>query len=147
MPYREIARRLGVSESMVRKRAGKLLESGWMRVLAVTDPLKLGVPFLATTYASVRPADLDKVSDALAHQDAVRYLAIGVGSHNLVMESLHASVQDFHAFIQRELGREGIIRSETIQVVQIKKSVWDWPVPTADQATEDASLAGSRGAP
>ncbi len=135
MPYREIARRLEVSESMVRKRAGRLLESGWMRVLAVTDPLRLGVPFLATTYASVTPAALESISEALTQHEAVRYLAIGVGSHNLVIESLHANAQDLHAFIQQELGKEGIIRCETIQVVRIKKSVWDWPVPTAPEDT------------
>jgi len=130
MPYREIARRLDVSESMVRKRVAKLLDSGWMRVLAISDPLKLGVPIVATTYASVTPRALDEVTDALARLEAVRYLAIGVGSHNLVVESLHASAHDLHEFIQRELGKEGIIRCETIQVVKIKKSVWDWPLPT-----------------
>lgn len=145
MAYREIARRLDVSESMVRKRSSRLLDSGWMRVLAVTDPLKLGVPFLATTYASISPSALEAVSDALAQNEAVRYLAIGVGSHNLVMESLHSSGQDFHAFIQRELGREGIIRCETIQVVQIKKSVWDWPVPTANQDPHIGTHAREQG--
>ncbi len=137
MPYREIARRLAVSESMVRKRAGKLLESGWMRILAISDPLKLGVPIVATTYASVSPNVLEEVTDALARNEAVRYLAIGVGSRNLVVESLHASVEDVHAFIQKELGREGVYESETIHVVKIKKSVWDWPLPTEsdDSAT------------
>ncbi len=134
MPYREIARRLDVSESMVRKRAGKLLESGWMRILAITDPLKLGVPIVATTYASVRPNVLEEVTDELSRNEAVRYLAIGVGSHNLVIESLHASVEDVHAFIQEELGREGVYESETIHVVKIKKSVWDWPLPSEPDA-------------
>ena len=48
-PFREIARQLGVSESMVRKRVGRLLETGWMPILGVTDPLQLGVHFLAST--------------------------------------------------------------------------------------------------
>lgn len=138
LSYREIARRLGVSESMVRKRATKLLDSGWMRILAISDPLKLGVPIVATTYASVSPHALESVTDALARLEAVRYLAIGVGSHNLVVESLHASLEDLHAFIQRELGKEGIVHCETIQVVKIKKSVWDWPMPTE---SDDAGAA------
>ncbi len=140
MPYREIARRLGVSESMVRKRATKLLDSGWMRVLAISDPLKLGVAIVATTYATVSPHALERVTDELARHGAVRYLAIGVGSHNVVLESLHASDEDLHDFIQRELGKEGIIRSETIHVVKIKKSVWDWPMPPAPNDTADREL-------
>lgn len=134
MPYREIARRLDVSESMVRKRAGKLLDAGWMRIMAITDPLRLGVPILATTYAKVHPGAIDDVTDRLKRLDAVRYVAVGLGGHNLVVESLHGTHADLHAFIRRELGLEGIIGSETIQVVEIHKSVWDWEIPEPSHA-------------
>jgi Lrp/AsnC family transcriptional regulator, regulator for asnA, asnC and gidA len=123
MPYREIARRLDVSESKVRKRATRLLKSGWMRIMAMSNPLQLGVPVLATTYASVRPVAIDRVAAELARVDAVRYVAVGVGSHNLVVESLHTSNAELHGFIQNALGREEIIRSETIQVVEVKKRI------------------------
>jgi len=128
-PYRDIARELGVSESMVRKRVGRLIESGWMRILAVTDPLQLGVPFLATTYVKVRPAALEAVADAVAREGAARYVAIGVGNHNLVFESLHSSARDLHEFQQRLLSSDDVLSSETIHVVDIKKSVWDWEIP------------------
>ena len=130
-PFREIARRLDVSESMVRKRVAKLQEAGWMRIMAISDPLQLGVPILATTYASVAPHAIERVADDLARSPAVRYVAIGVGSRNLVVESLHSGNDDLHAFIQRELGLEEIRSSETIQVVSIVKSVWDWEIPAA----------------
>ena len=133
MPYREIARHLGVSESMVRKRVNKLLESGWMRILAISDPLQLGVRILATTYAKVSPQHVEGVTDRLARHPAVRYVAIGIGGHNVVIESMHGSAAEVHAFIQAELGREGIISSETIQVVRIKKSVWDWKIPVEER--------------
>jgi Lrp/AsnC family transcriptional regulator, regulator for asnA, asnC and gidA len=128
--YREIARELGVSESKVRKRVRRLLDEGWMRILAVSDPLALGVPVLATTYAKVRPGALDAVTDSLTRYEAVRYVGIGVGSYNVVVESLHASNGELHAFLQEALGMEGIIGSETMQVVKIKKSVWDWEIVT-----------------
>lgn len=131
MPYREIARRIGVSESTVRKRVNRLLEQGWMRILAISDPLQLGVPILATTYLKVSPRSVEEVTDSIARSEAVRYVAIGVGSYNVVVESLHGSNAELHRFIQRELGLEGIISSETIQVVAIKKSVWDWEIPSS----------------
>ena len=126
--YREIARELGVSESKVRKRVHRLLDEGWMRILAISDPLALGVPVLATTYARVSPGALEAVTDGLARFEAVRYVGIGVGSHNVVVESLHASNGELHDFLQEALGMEGIISSETMQVVKIKKSVWDWEI-------------------
>lgn len=133
MAYREIARRLGVSESMVRKRVGKLLAAGWMKVQAISDPLALGVPIVATTYAKVRPRDVEDVTDRFARHPSVRYVAIGVGSNNVVLESLHADNAELHEFLQRELGLEAIVSSETMQVVKIKKSVWDWAVPGGDE--------------
>lgn len=135
--YRDIARDLGVSESMVRKRAKRLLASGWMRIQAISDPLALGVPVVATTYAQVRPSALDRVGEALADYDAVRYLGIGVGAANLVVESLHATAAELHAFLQEALGSDDVIESETMQVITIKKSVWDWEIRTEDAA--DAS--------
>lgn len=129
MAYREIARRIGVSESMVRKRAARLLEAGWMKIQAISDPLQLGVPIVATTYARVRPGQVEEITDRFARHPAVRYVAIGVGSHNVVVESLHAGNGELHEFLQRELGRPGIVTSETVQVVKIKKSDWDWAIP------------------
>ena len=129
MSYREIARQLDVSESMVRKRANRLLESGWMRILAISNPLQLGVPILATTYATVTAQELESVTDALAALDTVRYVATGLGKPNVVIESIHASNAEVHEFIQRELTREGVVDSETVLVVNIKKSIWDWKIP------------------
>ncbi|MEX2536647.1 MAG: Lrp/AsnC family transcriptional regulator [Trueperaceae bacterium] len=134
MPYREIARRIGVSESMVRKRVNRLLEGGWMRILAISDPLQLGVPILATTYLKVSPWAVEEVTDSITRSRAVRYVAVGVGSYNVVVESLHANNSELHHFIQQELGLEGIISSETMQVVAIKKSVWDWEIPSSPRS-------------
>ncbi len=152
-PFREIARELGVSESMVRKRARRLLRDGWMRILAISDPLALGVPVVATTYARVRPAALDDVVERLARYESVRYLATCVGAQNLVVESLHGSNAELHDFLQRELGSDDIVGFETMQVVKITKSVWDWelgadgspaPPPPHDHAAPATRRPDSR---
>lgn len=135
-PFRDIARELGVSESMVRKRVNRLSESGWMRILAVTDPLQLGVPFLATTYVKVAPAQLEELAEDLAREPAARYVAVGVGNNNLVFESLHRSAGELHKFLQRKLSVAGVISAETIHVVDIKKSVWDWEIPVEKEEEE-----------
>lgn len=135
MSYREIARQLGVSESMVRKRVGRLLDSGWMRILAISNPLQLGVPILATTYATVHPKHLEAVTAQLSDLAEVRYVAIGLGAHNVVVESIHASNAEVQAFIQHELTQEGVITSETILVTDIRKSIWDWKIRSVPERT------------
>lgn len=145
MAFREIARRLDVSESMVRKRVSRLLGQGWMKIQAISDPLELGVPIVATTYARVRPAQVEAFTDRLARHPAVRYVALGIGGLNVVFESLHADATSLHEFLNTELGRPGIVTSETIQVVKIKKSVWDWAIP-GEPESEDAPLVPGRNA-
>ena len=142
MAFREVARRIGVSESMVRKRVARLLEEGWMTIQAISDPLALGTPVVATTYARAHPGLVEEVTDRIARHPAARYVAIGVGSHNVVVESLHADNGELHEFLQDELGRPGIVTSETIQVVKIKKSVWDWAIPGDPESDPDPALVG-----
>ncbi|MEX2501929.1 MAG: AsnC family transcriptional regulator [Trueperaceae bacterium] len=144
MAFREIARRLQVSESMIRKRVARLRRQRTIEIRAVVDPLRMGVPILATTHARLRPGRVDEITDRIARHPAVRYLAIGVGGHDVVLESLHADNGELHEFLQAELGRPGIVATETIQVVNIRKSVWDWefpggPAPDAPSAPQGRS--------
>jgi Lrp/AsnC family transcriptional regulator for asnA, asnC and gidA len=142
MAYREIGRRLGVSEALVRKRVSRLLAQGWMKIQAISDPLQLGVAIVATTYARVRPDAVEAFTDRISRHPAVRYVAIGVGGPNVVVESLHADNQEVHDFLASELGRPGIVSSETIQVVKIKKSVWDWAIPGEPDPDDEPAPAG-----
>ena len=42
MPYAAIGKAVGLSEAAVRQRVQRLLDSGVMQIVAVTDPLQLG---------------------------------------------------------------------------------------------------------
>lgn len=102
---------------------------------------------LATTYAKVSPQHLERITEKLAKHSAVRYIAIGVGSHNLVIESLHTTNAELHDFIQTYLGSEGIISSETIQVVKIKKSIWDWQIEETESHSHARDTVTHEGGP
>ena len=41
-PYATIGKAVGLSEAAVRQRVSKLLETGVMQIVAVTDPLQVG---------------------------------------------------------------------------------------------------------
>ena len=134
MPYREIARRLGVSEGMIRKRVQRLLNSSFIRIRAVGDPLKLGVPVLAAIQLVVRPGKANEVAETLAALDNVRYVAVGIGSTNVMIESLHRDVESLHTFLTEVIGGMPSVQSaQLFQAVRIVKSVWDWPIPTTEQ--------------
>ncbi|MBS3812943.1 Lrp/AsnC family transcriptional regulator [Candidatus Bipolaricaulota bacterium] len=134
MAYREISRRLDVSEGTVRKRVNKLLETGFIKILAVGDPLKLGVPVLAATIIKVSPGEQSEVGDQLADFDNVRYVALGVEANDLMVESLHRNLTDLHDFLANTVSAlPGVRDLNTFQVVKIKKSVWDWSIPIREE--------------
>jgi len=66
MPYREIARQLGVAEGTVRLRASRLMRSGALTIVAIADPFRLGYRVLAFTLLNVIPDRQQAVIDALA---------------------------------------------------------------------------------
>ena len=43
-PYTHIAKAVGLSEAAVRQRVQQLIEAGVLQIVAVTDPITLGLP-------------------------------------------------------------------------------------------------------
>jgi len=133
MSFRKIARELNVSEGMVRQRVKKLVSTSFIRICAIGDPLKLGVPVLATILLKVKPNAVDEVSNRLAQFGNVRYVAMGIGAHDIILESLHRDTTDLYDFILNIIGgMPSIISADTFQVVRIKKSIWDWDIPSRE---------------
>src|SRR4029078_6522187 len=84
-PYAGIGKAVGLSEAAVRQRVQRLLESGVMQIVAVTDPLSLG--FLRQALIGVEcEGDLDTVADKLATMEEIDYVVITAGSFDLLAE-------------------------------------------------------------
>ena len=64
-PYATIGKAVGLSEAAVRQRVQRLLDSGVMQIVAVTDPLQLGFPRQAMIGLRT-DGDLEAVADRLA---------------------------------------------------------------------------------
>ena len=65
LSYAALAKAVGLSEAAVRQRVQRLLDSGVMQIVAVTDPLQLGFPRQAMIGVRVE-GDLGPVADELA---------------------------------------------------------------------------------
>jgi DNA-binding Lrp family transcriptional regulator len=85
--YQAIARELGLNEAKVRQRVRRMLESGAVRIMAITNPQSLGYRSMAWVAVTVRPGSrsLD-VAEALARVPAVTYVAICTGRYDLFLE-------------------------------------------------------------
>ena len=67
-PYAAIGKAVGLSEAAVRQRVQRLIESGVMQIVAVTDPLQVGFPRAAMIGVRV-DGDVEIVADT-AGRDA-----------------------------------------------------------------------------
>ena len=84
-PYAAIGKAVGLSEAAVRQRVQRLIESGVMQIVAVTDPLQLGFARQAMIGISVE-GPLDGVADELAEMAEIDYVVVTAGSFDLLAE-------------------------------------------------------------
>lgn len=122
MPYAAIGKRAGLSEAAVRGRVQRLIESGMIQVVAVTDPTALGMPRQAMVGVKVA-GSVDAVCDALGELPEVRSLVVAAGSYDLLVEI--ACEDDRHV---RELVSErfravpGVLTTETFLYLERRRA-------------------------
>src|SRR5947208_11553279 len=83
--YATIAKAVGLSEAAVRQRVNRLLDSGVMQVVAVTDPLTLG--FKRQAMVGIRTeGDIRAVADKLVELSEIDYVVLTAGSFDILVE-------------------------------------------------------------
>jgi Lrp/AsnC family transcriptional regulator, regulator for asnA, asnC and gidA len=126
----EIAARLGVSESTVRKRRNRLLADDLVKVVAITDPFKIGYPVVAIIGISCSPSDLADVERSLAEIEAFRFIGLTTGAYDFMTEAWFVSFDDLRDFVtQRIAAIPGIQRMEVAHVMKMVRYVYDWGRP------------------
>ena len=125
-PYAAIAKAVGMSEAAVRQRVQRLLESGVIQIVAVTDPVQVG--FARQAMIGIRASgDLTKVADALADMSEVDYVVVTAGSFDLLAEVVCTG--DDHLLdllCQRIRAVEGIRDTETFVYLKLRKQLYNW---------------------
>lgn len=84
-PYATIGKAVGLSEAAVRQRVQRLLDVGAIRIVAVTDPLHVGLSRRAMIGLRIE-GDLNVTADLLTDLPEVDYVAVTAGSFDLLAE-------------------------------------------------------------
>src|ERR1700753_1610299 len=84
-PYAAIGKAIGLSEAAVRQRVQRLIDSGVMQGVAVTEPMPVRWARQAMIAISVT-ANSELVADELAKIDEVDYIVITAGSFDIMAE-------------------------------------------------------------
>jgi len=126
MPYTKLGKLVGLSQAAVRQRVQRLIESGAMQVVAVTDPLAVGFAMEAMIAVSVE-GDLRDVADALAAVPEVTYLVITTGRYDLLAEVVCESTDALFELVNDVVrATPGVVHAETLTYLHVAKQSYSW---------------------
>jgi Lrp/AsnC family transcriptional regulator for asnA, asnC and gidA len=124
-PYATIGKAVGLSEAAVRQRVQRLLDSGVMQIVAVTDPLQLGFPRQAMI--GIRTSgDLEEIADRLAELEEIDYVVITAGSFDLLTEVVCRNDDHLLEILQRIRHVEGVQATEAFVYLKLRKQTYSW---------------------
>ena len=127
MPYRAIAREIGLTENTVRARVRRLEESNTMRVVAVTDIEAAGYGMLLALGVQVENRSPEAVARDLADLPEVFSVNVVVGAQDieiLVVAEDQAALDDL---IHRQLANmPGVRRLTPALALDVLKNQPDW---------------------
>jgi Lrp/AsnC family transcriptional regulator for asnA, asnC and gidA len=105
LPYTEIAKRLKMKESTVRKRIIALRKSGVIkRFSIIIDPLKIGMKIVAIVGIDVDPPKLLEVAQRLSGLKETRFVATSTGDHMIMTEIWAKDGKELTRFISEKIG-------------------------------------------
>ncbi|WP_228455983.1 Lrp/AsnC family transcriptional regulator [Streptomyces durbertensis] len=125
-PYAAIGKAVGLSEAAVRQRVQKLLDQGAMQIVAVTDPLTVGLRRQAMVGINVE-GDLEPVADALAELNEVEYVVITAGSFDLIVEIVCEDDEHLLEMINKRIRTlPGVRSTESFVYLKLRKQTYTW---------------------
>jgi Lrp/AsnC family transcriptional regulator, regulator for asnA, asnC and gidA len=125
LPYTRLGAAVGLSEAAARQRVQRLLDTGVMQVVAVTDPLSLGMGRMAMIGVRAE-GDLDAVAERLGGLADVEYLVVVAGSYDFLLEVV---VEDDVALLEvmnRVRAVAGVRETETFLYLKLAKQTFAW---------------------
>jgi DNA-binding Lrp family transcriptional regulator len=116
VPFSNIADRIGVSETLIRKRYAALTSGAAVRVTALTNPRSIGYKTLAWLCIAVSPGfAVGELADRLSALPSITYLVICVGRFDIFAEVVCRDHADLLELVDHEVRTlRGISRLEAM---------------------------------
>jgi Lrp/AsnC family transcriptional regulator for asnA, asnC and gidA len=124
-PYTRLAGVVGLSEAAVRQRVQRLVDGGVMQVVAVTDPLMLGLRRMAMIGVRAE-GDTSTIAEKLRDFDDIDYLVITAGSFDLLLEVVVGDDSALLELTNRIRSVPGVRATETFIYLELVKQTYSW---------------------
>jgi Lrp/AsnC family transcriptional regulator for asnA, asnC and gidA len=129
MPSSEIAKITNVSEATVRYRLKKLIDGGFIQIVAAGNPIKLGFGIAANIGLYTESPQIDKIVTELKKLKHLSYIAQMTGERAIELETFVESIDELHQLLLQIENIEGIKRIETSFIRRIIRERFDWGTP------------------
>lgn len=123
--FAQIAEKLNVSPGMVRLRYNRLVEEGYLKVVAITNPLRMGFATMAMIGIRADGSKLLEVAEKISKLDEVIYMIVSSGRFDIFAEVVCRNHEDLLRFITEKLSTiDGVRESESFMHLKIIKEVY-----------------------
>ena len=123
--FAQIAEQLGVSPGMIRQRYSRLVEQGYLKVVAITNPLRMGFRTMAMIGIRAEGSKLLEVADRVSKLEEVIYMVISSGRFDIFAEVICRDHEDLLRFLTEKLSTiDGVRESESFMHLKIIKEVY-----------------------
>ncbi len=123
--YANIAKAVGLSEAAVRQRVQRLLSTGLMQIVAVTDPLQLGFRRQAMMGVSAE-GDLSKVAAKLSSIPEASYVVTTAGRFDILIEVVCEDDHHLLEVINKIRSMPGVTNTESFLYLKLNKQHYNW---------------------
>jgi Lrp/AsnC family transcriptional regulator for asnA, asnC and gidA len=142
-PNTDIANLLGVTETTVRKRIGRLVAQNLIKVVAVPSPEVVGLTMSAIIGITVDMNAHQSVAAALEAMSNTRYVGYSTGPYDLIIEVFFRSHEELLQLLSGKLARiPGIVKTDTSVILKVTKFAYEWEIP--DEAENLSDTAAQR---
>jgi Lrp/AsnC family transcriptional regulator for asnA, asnC and gidA len=124
--YATIGKAVGLSEAAVRQRVQKLVKAGVVQIVAVTDPIQVGLHRQAMIAVQVS-GDVEAIAEALTEIREVVYIGVVAGSVDILAEVVVTDDEHLLRLVNNRIRTiPGVYRTETFVYLKLTKQTYDW---------------------
>jgi Lrp/AsnC family transcriptional regulator for asnA, asnC and gidA len=123
--FSQIAEQLKVSPGMIRQRYNRLVEMGYLKVLAITNPMQYGFKTMAMIGIRTDGHRMLQVAEQVAALKEVIYLIVVSGRYDLMAEVFCRDQEELLTFLTQKLSAiEGVRETESFMHLKIVKEIY-----------------------
>lgn len=126
-PYSKLGRLVGLSDAAARQRVNRLTAEGVIDIVAVTDPVKLGLGFQALVGLTVSD-DVRKIAVEVGSFDDSVYVVMTAGHYDLIVELVSRDAEAFVKLTNQIRTIPGVESVDLMPYLGITKQTYDWGV-------------------